>query len=139
MVVTDISDQEGKNKYNGPCQHSHPDNSIQSFNTLLATMWSQCLVNVHITFWLLSVTDCGVGRADALGKLGVSYAIGMVIGPFIGGLITKNYGEQSAAFFAAAFSFISIFIALLFIPHNTKSLSKGDKSAEKLPTGEEWC
>lgn len=71
------------------------------------------------------------GRADALGKLGVSYAIGMVIGPFIGGLITKNYGEQSAAFFAAAFSFLSIFIALLFIPHNTKSLSKVEKSAEK--------
>ena len=60
----------------------------------------------------------------------------MVIGPFIGGLITKKYGEQSAAFFAAAFSFLSIFIALLFIPRNTKSLSKVDKSAEKLQTGE---
>lgn len=74
------------------------------------------------------------GRADALGKLGVSYAIGMVVGPFIGGLITKNYGEQSAAFFAAAFSFLSIFIALLFIPRNTKSLSKDEKSAENLQT-----
>lgn len=71
--------------------------------------------------------------------MGVSYAIGMVIGPFIGGLVTKNYGEQSAAFFAAAFSFVSIIIALLFIPHNTKSLSKDDKPAEKLQTGEQWC
>lgn len=82
---------------------------------------------------------CAVGRADALGKLGVSYAIGMVIGPFIGGLITKKYGEQSAAFFAATFSFLSIIIALLFIPRNTKSLSKEDKSAEKLQTGEQRC
>lgn len=72
------------------------------------------------------------GRADALGKLGVSYAIGMVIGPFIGGLITKNYGEQSAAFVAATFSFISIIISLLFIPSNTKLLSKEEKSAEKV-------
>ena len=87
----------------------------------------------------LSVTDCAVGRADALGKLGVSYAIGMVIGPFIGGLITKNYGEQSAAFFAAAFSLLSIFIALLFIPRNTKSLSKDEKSAENLQTSEKRC
>ena len=76
------------------------------------------------------------GRADALGKLGVSYAIGMVIGPFVGGLITKKYGEQSAAFFAATFSFISIIISLLFIPRNTKALSSQEKSAEKLEASE---
>ena len=76
------------------------------------------------------------GRADALGKLGVSYATGMVIGPFVGGLITKNYGEQSAAFFAAFFSFLSIFIALLFIPSYTKAMSKEDKSTDaSLHTG----
>ena len=75
-------------------------------------------------------------RADALGKLGVSYAIGMVIGPFIGGLITKNYGEQPAAYFASLFSFLSIIIVLIFIPSNTKSLSGGEKSAEKLHTGQ---
>ena len=80
------------------------------------------------------------GRADSLGKLGVSYATGMVIGPFIGGLITKNYGEQSAAFFAAFFSFLSIFVALLFIPSNTKTMSKEDKSADdSLHTGGCQC
>ena len=31
-------------------------------------------------------------RADALGKLGISYGIGMVVGPFVGGLLTKNLG-----------------------------------------------
>ena len=40
------------------------------------------------------VTDLGdtEKRADALGKLGLSYGVGMVIGPGIGGLITQNFG-----------------------------------------------
>lgn len=61
----------------------------------------------------------------------------MVIGPFVGGLITKNYGEQSAAFFAAFFSFLSIVIALIFIPGNTKSVLKDEKSVDdSVNTGE---
>ena len=31
-------------------------------------------------------------RADALGKLGMSYGVGMVIGPFVGGIITNIFG-----------------------------------------------
>lgn len=69
------------------------------------------------------ISDKG-DRADALGKLGVFYAIGMVIGPFIGGLITHNYGERTAAFFAAFFSCISIIISFVCIPSNTKTTSK---------------
>lgn len=40
------------------------------------------------------VTDMGETskRADALGKLGLSYGVGMVIGPMVGGLITKHLG-----------------------------------------------
>lgn len=40
------------------------------------------------------VTDLGnvEQRADALGKLGLSYGVGMVIGPLVGGLITKFLG-----------------------------------------------
>lgn len=68
----------------------------------------------------------------------MSYAIGMVIGPFIGGLITKNYGEQSAAFFAAFFSCLSIILAFSFIPGNTKAMSKEEKPAtdDTIQTGE---
>lgn len=63
-------------------------------------------------------------RADALGKLGVFYAVGMVIGPSTGGLITHKYGERTAAFLSAFVSCVSIVIAYLFIPGNTKSTSK---------------
>jgi len=31
-------------------------------------------------------------RADALGKLGLFYGVGMVAGPFLGGQITKTFG-----------------------------------------------
>lgn len=63
-------------------------------------------------------------RADALGKLGVFYAVGMVIGPSTGGLITHKYGERTAAFLSAFVSCVSIVIAYVFIPGNTKSTSK---------------
>ena len=133
-------DCEVFDQLNNPSQHSHSDRSIQSLINTLATVSSLCLaILLLLSDCLLSVTDCAAGRADALGKLGVSYGIGMVIGPFVGGLITKNYGEQSAAFFAAGFSVLSIFIALLFIPRNTKSLSKDEKSAENLQTSEKHC
>ena len=40
------------------------------------------------------VTDMTVyaKRADALGKLGVSYGIGMIVGPFVGGLVNSRFG-----------------------------------------------
>ena len=34
-------------------------------------------------------------RADVLGKLGLFYGIGMVIGPALGGQITKSFGYVS--------------------------------------------
>ncbi|KAL8584182.1 hypothetical protein ACOMHN_034868 [Nucella lapillus] len=71
------------------------------------------------------VTDIGdpKQRADALGKLGMTYGIGMVIGPFVGGIITTQFGEQFAAFVAASGSILSIFIVLQFVPRQTKRLA----------------
>ena len=51
-----------------------------------------------IYFFLLGgqmiVTDLGESnkRADALGKLGLSYGVGMVVGPVLGGVLTKHLG-----------------------------------------------
>jgi len=43
------------------------------------------------------VTDLGdeSKRADSLGKLGLSYGLGMVVGPFIGGLVSKYFRYNS--------------------------------------------
>lgn len=68
------------------------------------------------------VTDIGDAsqRADALGKLGVSYGVGMVVGPFVGGIVTTQLGEQFAAFVAAAGSILSMLLVLQFVPTQTK-------------------
>ena len=39
-----------------------------------------------------------------LAKLGFSYGIGMVVGPSIGGLITKHYGNDNSTLFVSNIS-----------------------------------
>lgn len=71
------------------------------------------------------VTDLGdVGkRADALGKLGLSYGVGMVIGPVLGGLVTKFFGEESSAMVAFIGSLLSVVLVQMFVPRNTKTVT----------------
>ena len=59
-------------------------------------------------------------RTSSLAKLGFSYGIGMVVGPSLGGFITKQYGEQEAALVAAAGSLVSLILVLAFIPNVPK-------------------
>ncbi|KAK3087813.1 hypothetical protein FSP39_010977 [Pinctada imbricata] len=78
------------------------------------------------------VTDMGdeSNRADALGKLGLSYGVGMVVGPFIGGLITKYTSEQTAAYAACIGSLLSVVIVWITVPSHTKKahVTESDKS-----------
>ncbi|ELU12622.1 hypothetical protein CAPTEDRAFT_166600 [Capitella teleta] len=71
-------------------------------------------------------------RAEAMGFLGLSYGIGMVVGPFVGGLITKGFDEQHAAFVACAGSFASIALSLYFIPSVTKKTKAETKSTSQI-------
>ncbi|XP_022337784.1 solute carrier family 22 member 18-like [Crassostrea virginica] len=77
------------------------------------------------------VTDLGEEgkRADALGKLGLSYGVGMVIGPFLGGLVTKYSSEQAAAFVACFGSFLSIAFVWMFVPQRTKKTQVKEASS----------
>lgn len=59
-------------------------------------------------------------RADALGKLGVSYGVGMVIGPTLGGYVTTLYSEQHSATVAAALCLVAMVIIMLTVPTTTK-------------------
>lgn len=70
-------------------------------------------------------------RASGIGKLGISYGIGMVIGPLLGGFITDHFNEQTAAFMAALGSVLSIVIVIWTVPENTK-----DYNPDNRKTGE---
>ncbi|XP_052005429.1 solute carrier family 22 member 18 [Xyrauchen texanus] len=59
-------------------------------------------------------------RADALGKLGLCFGIGMIAGSSLGGTLSTRFGEKFAASFAAVGSFVSLLLVWNFIPKQTK-------------------
>ena len=75
-------------------------------------------------FHLIIVLCFIAERSSAFGRLGISYGIGMVVGPLIGGFVTDHFDEQTAAGTAMLGSVISVIIVILFIPHNTKKKGK---------------
>ena len=70
-------------------------------------------------------------RATTLGWLGVSYGVGMVVGPVVGGFVTMSYSEQSAAAVAAVICLVAIVTVMVFVPRSTKNLSKATTEASK--------
>lgn len=67
-------------------------------------------------------------RAQSLARLGFSYGLGMVVGPSLGGIITKNYGEQNAAFFSASGTLVGILLVVFFVPEFKKPKKSSSKS-----------
>ena len=60
------------------------------------------------------------GRAEALGKLGLAFSLGIMAGPMLGGVLTEKYGDRMVAFTATALSISSVIMVQLFLPKNTK-------------------
>ncbi|NP_001032462.2 solute carrier family 22 member 18 [Danio rerio] len=60
-------------------------------------------------------------RAEALGKLGLCFGIGMIAGSSLGGTLSTRFGERFAASFGAVGSFVSLMLVLNFIPKQTKT------------------
>jgi len=67
------------------------------------------------------------GRADALGKLGLPYGLGMITGPAIGGVVTRSWSPQVGALLACTISALCLAIVYFFIPTSTK-ISPRDKT-----------
>lgn len=61
-------------------------------------------------------------RSTSLGRLSISYGLGMVIGPVVGGFCVKHASEQAAAYVAAFGSLASVVISYFCIPKDTKVL-----------------
>ena len=79
-------------------------------------------------------------RADALGKLGVSYGVGMVVGPTLGGYVTllgatETEGTHLAAGVATVVCAIAMVIVVVFVPRTTKDperISRTDSKENKI-------
>ena len=67
-------------------------------------------------------------RADALGKLGVSYGLGMVVGPYVGGYLTLHFSEETAALAAGGLCVLGISFVWIFVPRSTKRASEKEKA-----------
>ncbi|XP_051885006.1 solute carrier family 22 member 18 [Pristis pectinata] len=67
-------------------------------------------------------------RAGALGKLGFSYGVGIIIGSSVGGFLISKFGEPFAAFIAAAGSVLNTIVVMKYIPEHTKSVRQENKS-----------
>ena len=75
-------------------------------------------------------------RATTLGWLGVSYGVGMVVGPVMGGFVTTSFSEQSAAAVAAAICLVAIVIVMVFVPRTTKKTTAVEASKDSKMYGE---
>ncbi|XP_041053305.1 solute carrier family 22 member 18 isoform X2 [Carcharodon carcharias] len=62
-------------------------------------------------------------RVGALGKLGLSYSVGMIIGSTTGGLLISGFGEPFAAYAAAAGSVLNTVVVMKYIPAHTKPVT----------------
>nr|XP_056706703.1 solute carrier family 22 member 18 [Euleptes europaea] len=72
-------------------------------------------------------------RADALGKLGLCFGIGMILGSSLGGSLTTKFGIYFPCYVALVGELACILMVLLFIPAQTKSQSKGNAPRHSMP------
>lgn len=70
-----------------------------------------------------------IGRADALGKLGLAFSLGIMAGPLIGGIVTEWFGDAMVAFTASVISMLSVLMVQFFLPKSIKSKKKEENTA----------
>ncbi|KAM9301996.1 solute carrier family 22 member 18 [Gastrophryne carolinensis] len=61
-------------------------------------------------------------RADSLGKLGLCFGLGIIIGSSLGGYLATRFGLYTPTFIALAASLVSCVIVRIYIPRKTKML-----------------
>lgn len=66
-----------------------------------------------------------VFRPEALGRLSMSYGIGLFSGSLLGGFLGEYYGYQTNSWVACAVSLLNVPMVLLFVP--TKTVLKDEK------------
>ncbi|KAL9963026.1 hypothetical protein ACROYT_G032187 [Oculina patagonica] len=79
---------------------------------------------------VITDTSDKAGRADAFGKLGLAFSLGIMAGPLIGGVLTEQLGDRMVAFTASIISLLSVITVQLFLPKSTKSSNKQQTASD---------
>ncbi|XP_044126159.1 solute carrier family 22 member 18 [Bufo gargarizans] len=64
-------------------------------------------------------------RAGALGKLGLCFGLGIIVGSSVGGYLATRFGLYTPTLIALAASLISCVIVMIYIPAQTKAKEEG--------------
>lgn len=87
--------------------------------------------NISVAQAMVSDTSTPQNRAKNFGILGSSFAFGFIIGPAVGGLLSK-YGLQVPFYFAAGVSLLGVLCSILFLKETN---TEGKKSVHDYDYG----
>jgi len=87
--------------------------------------------NISVAQAMMSDISSARDRAKNFGLLGSAFGFGYVIGPAIGGLLSK-VGDRVPFFFAAAMALIGMLLTLLFLKETSSNKTRKENKGNKL-------
>jgi multidrug resistance protein len=87
--------------------------------------------NISVAQAMMSDISSARDRAKNFGLLGSAFGFGYVIGPAIGGLLSK-VGDRVPFFFAAAMALIGMLMTLLFLKETSSNKTRKENKGNKL-------
>ncbi len=81
--------------------------------------------------YITDVTD-DQNRAKGLGLIGAAFGLGFIIGPAVGGALSK-WGYSLPAFVAASVSFINVLMIIFFLPESLSADRRSTISGQRRP------
>ncbi|KAI8502237.1 hypothetical protein Bbelb_198250 [Branchiostoma belcheri] len=97
------------------------DSVPKLFISRLPMVFMQVMPGAHMV--VADATD-DASRSDAMGKVGMFFGIGLLIGPVLGGWISEHYSEHVTCVVAAVLSLLQVVLVMLFVPAQMKSVSQ---------------
>jgi len=71
-------------------------------------------------------------RSERMGRISLSFGVGVVIGPAIGGVISKNFSYAAVAYFAAFVSTVNLVILVMFMEEPAARVRKSSTAQNPL-------
>ena len=91
------------------------------------------LAAMHASQTYCTLVSSSEERAEALGGLSLSYGVGMVVGPALGGLLSRYLSYQQMALVSAAGSAVVLVVLVVFLPPLTASTAATNGSSTAAP------